>query len=123
MVRSLVDTFYDLVEAESPHIRAMLPRDTSTSRQKLYEYLSGWLGGPSLYMQRRGHPRLRLRHMPFDIGTAEAEEWMRCMRKAIAEAGIEDQVASFLESELARTAADMRNRPDPGVIVPKVNPA
>ncbi|HEX9864041.1 MAG TPA: group II truncated hemoglobin, partial [Acidimicrobiia bacterium] len=82
-VRALVEEFYDIIDAESPRLRAMLPRDTSTSRQKLYEFLSGWLGGPALYMERRGHPRLRLRHMPFDIGTPEAEEWMRCMAKAI----------------------------------------
>ncbi|HSK07659.1 MAG TPA: globin [Acidimicrobiia bacterium] len=75
-VRALVEAFYDLIEAESPVLRAMLPSNTATSRQKLYEFLSGWLGGPPLYMERRGHPRLRLRHMPFDIGSFEASEWM-----------------------------------------------
>ena len=120
VVRSLVERFYDLVEAESPHLRAMLPNDTATSRQKLYEFLSGWLGGPQLYTERRGHPRLRLRHMPFDIGTSEAEEWMRCMRKAVGEVGIEGPVAVFLEAELGQTAFGLRNRPDPGVIVPTV---
>jgi hemoglobin len=119
VVRALVECFYDLIEAESPDLRAMLPRDTSTSRQKLYEFLSGWLGGPPLYMERRGHPRLRLRHMPFDIGTPEAEEWMRCMRKAIEVVGIDEPTASFLSGELAKTAAGLRNRPDPGVIVPR----
>ncbi len=122
MVRSLVERFYDLIEAESPHLRAMLPENTSTSRQKLYEFLSGWLGGPPLYMERRGHPRLRLRHMRFDIGTPEAEEWMRCMRKAIASVGIEDPLASFLDTELRQAAQGLRNRLDPGVIVPTVSP-
>ena len=121
-VRALVEEFYDIIEAESPHLRGMLPRDTSTSRQKLYEFLSGWLGGPALYMERRGHPRLRLRHMPFDIGTPEAEEWMRCMAKAIVSVGIDDPAALFLSTELARTATGLRNRPDPGVIIPRVNP-
>jgi len=119
VVRALVEGFYDVIEAESPHLRAMLPRDTSTSRQKLYEFLSGWLGGPPLYMERRGHPRLRQRHMPFDIGSSEAEEWMRCMIQAISSVGIEDPAASFLASELGTTATGLRNRPDPGVIVPR----
>jgi hemoglobin len=121
VVRALVEGFYDLIEADSPPLRAMLPRDTSTSRQKLYEFLSGWLGGPPLYMERRGHPRLRLRHMPFDIGTPEAEEWMRCMRKAIASVGTEIRLASFLDRELGQAAQGLRNRPDPGVIVPTVS--
>jgi hemoglobin len=123
VVRSLVEKFYDVIEAESPHLRAMLPRDTSTSRQKLYEFLSGWLGGPPLYMERRGHPRLRLRHMPFDIGTPEAVEWMRCMSKAMTAVGVEDRLASFLETELGQAAHGLRNRPDPGVMVPSVSEA
>jgi hemoglobin len=118
-VRGLVDRFYDIIEAESPHLRAMLPKDTSTSRQKLYEFLSGWLGGPPLYQERRGHPRLRLRHMPFDIGSPEAEEWMRCMRRAMVASALRDPLLGFLDTELGRVAAGLRNRPDPGVIVPR----
>jgi hemoglobin len=121
VVRALVEEFYDIIEAESPGLRAMLPANTSTSRQKLYEFLSGWLGGPSLYMERRGHPRLRLRHMPFDIGTEEAEEWVRCMNQAIVAVGIAGPVATFLSSEMHRTAIGLRNRPDPGVIVPRIS--
>jgi hemoglobin len=115
-VRSLVETFYDVIESESPHLRAMLPRDTSTSRQKLYEFLSGWMGGPQLYAERRGHPRLRLRHMPFSIGTFEAEEWMRCMLRAMSETGVTAAAAAYFEHELRKTALWMRNRPDPGII-------
>ena len=120
-VRGLVDRFYDIIEGESPHLRAMLPKDTSTSRQKLYEFLSGWLGGPSLYQDRRGHPRLRLRHMPFDIGSPEAEEWIRCMRKAMVTSRLSDPLLTFLDTELGRVAVGLRNRPDPGVIVPRVS--
>ena len=72
-VRRLVETFYDRVDAESPTLRAMLPRDDTGSRQKLFEFLSGWIGGPQLYIERRGHPKMRLRHLPFAIGIAEAE--------------------------------------------------
>lgn len=123
VVRALVERFYDLIESESPVLRAMLPRDTTNSRQKLYEFLSGWMGGPQLYVERRGHPRLRLRHMPFDIGTSEAEEWMACMRKAMAETGIPPAATSYLDAELGQSAMWMRNRPDSGVIVPVVSPS
>ncbi len=121
-VRALADVFYDVVERSAPTLAAMLPRDTSGSRQKLYEFLSGWLGGPNLYWERRGHPRLRLRHMPFDIGTAEAEEWARCMDEAIDLVGIPEPAASWLAGRLREVAVGLRNRPDPGVIVPSVGP-
>lgn len=109
-VRGLVDAFYDIIEAESPALRGMLPRSTSGSREKLYEYLSGWLGGPPLYTAKRGHPRLRMRHMPFSIGQAEAEEWMRCMRKAMTQVGLDGPIRGFLDSKLEPLAAHMVNR-------------
>ena len=117
-VRALVDAFYDRVEAESPVLADMLPRDTRGSRQKLFEFLSGWLGGPNLYWERRGHPRLRLRHMPFSIGTPEAEEWARCMDSAIADVDVPEPAAAWLAGRLREVAVGLRNRPDPGVIVP-----
>ena len=118
-VRAVVETFYDRIEAESPVLRAMLPRDTSGSREKLFEFLSGWLGGPNLYWERRGHPRLRLRHMPFAIGTAEAEEWARCMDLAIADAAIAGPAGAWMGGRLREVAVGLRNQPDPGVIVPR----
>jgi hemoglobin len=108
-VRALVDVFYDEVEATSPVLRKMLPADMSGSRQKLYEFLSGWTGGPPLYWERRGHPALRLRHSPFTIGEFEAAEWARCMRRAIVVSGIRDPLAEFLGSELGRAAVQLRN--------------
>ncbi len=117
-MRAVVDAFYDRIEAESPSLRAMLPRDTSGSRDKLYEFLSGWLGGPNLYWERRGHPRLRLRHMPFDIGTDEAREWARCMDLAIGDAEVPDPAGSWMAGRLREVAIGLRSRADPGVIVP-----
>ena len=108
-VRRLVEALYDRIDAESPRLRAMLPRDDSGSRQKLFEYLSGWLGGPSLYVEKRGHPRLRMRHLPFPIGPDDADEWMRCMRLAMAETGVEGDLARFLDERLSALASHMVN--------------
>ena len=109
-VRSLVEAFYDRIDAESPRLRAMLPRDDSGSRRKLFEYLSGWLGGPNLYIEKRGHPRLRMRHIAFPIGSDEAEEWMRCMRLAMTETEVSGDVARFLDDRLSSLASHMENR-------------
>jgi hemoglobin len=106
----LVETFYDIIEAESPELRAMLPVKTTGSREKLYEYLSGWLGGPPLYTAKRGHPQLRRRHLPFPIGTPQAEEWMRCMRKALDQTGTTGPIRVFLEEKLEPLALHMVNR-------------
>lgn len=109
-VRRLVDTFYDTIEAESPSLRAMLPRDTSGSREKLYEFLSGWMGGPQLYWEKRGHPRLRMRHFPFSIGDPEAAEWMRCMSLAMASCGLPGPLREFLHDRFEESALHLRNR-------------
>lgn len=109
-VRALVETFYDVVEAESPVLREMLPSNTSTSRIKLFEFLSGWLGGPSLYIKKRGHPRLRMRHFPFAIGDYEAGEWMRCMEKAMDSNDITGPLRQFLTEKLTESALHMRNQ-------------
>jgi hemoglobin len=111
-VRALVDNFYDIIDAESPVLRAMLPSDMSISRQKLYEFLSGWMGGPQLYFERRGHPRLRLRHIPFPIDTHAAEEWTRCMSKALAAIDAGESIRTYLERELGTIAHGLRNTPD-----------
>lgn len=109
-VRRLADVFYDTVEADSPTIRAMLPANTGVSRQKLYEFLSGWMGGPPLYWERRGHPALRMRHAPFPIDAAAAEEWAACMRTALARCDIPEPARTWLGEELGRVAAMLRNR-------------
>ena len=109
-VRALVDRFYDLVDSTAPTLRAMLPRDDSGSRAKLYEFLSGWLGGPPLYVERRGHPRLRMRHFPFAIGEDEVAEWLRCMGGALDESGVAGGLRSFLDEQFALSARHLRNR-------------
>jgi hemoglobin len=86
-VRGLVDRFYDLMDElpETYGLRQLHPADLTGSRQSLFEFLSGWFGGPPLYIEKKGHPRLRMRHMPFAIGPAERDQWMLCMRTALEE--------------------------------------
>jgi hemoglobin len=86
-VRRLVDRFYDLMDElpETYGLRQLHPADLTGSRQSLFEFLSGWFGGPPLYIEKKGHPRLRMRHMPFAIGPAERGQWMLCMRTALDE--------------------------------------
>lgn len=110
-VRALVDRFYDYME-ELPvarGIRAMHPDDMTESRQKLYEFFSGWLGGPPLFHQRRGHPRLRARHLPFAIGDAERDAWMACMNRALADCVDNAELRQALSAALSRVADHMRN--------------
>ncbi|HSF84534.1 MAG TPA: group II truncated hemoglobin [Acidimicrobiia bacterium] len=109
-VRRLADLFYDQVDAAAPTLRAMLPRNDATSRQKLYEFLSGWLGGPNLYMEKRGHPRLRMRHFPFEIGRDEVIDWLRCMAAALDELGVDGQLRAYLDVQFTRSALWMQNK-------------
>lgn len=109
-VRALSDAFYDVIEEESSTLRAMLPASTRNTRKKFAMYLSGWLGGPPLYEEKWGHPRLRMRHMPFSIGSDEAEEWMRCMSKAMDRVEVSEPLRTFLEGKLGPLVLHMRNR-------------
>ncbi|MCB9760810.1 MAG: group II truncated hemoglobin [Alphaproteobacteria bacterium] len=111
-VRALVDTFYDLMDTlpEAAGIRALHPADLSGSREKLYLFLVGWTGGPMLYVERYGHPRLRARHLPFPIGDAEAEAWMLCMTEALDECVPDDRLRDELGRAFRRIAGHMRNR-------------
>ena len=86
-VRTLVDRFYTLMDEwpETYALRQLHPQDLNGARQRLFDFLSGWLGGPALYTEKNGHPRLRMRHMPYAIGLAERDQWMMCMRTALNE--------------------------------------
>jgi hemoglobin len=75
-------------------------------------FLSGWLGGPNLYIERHGQPRLRMRHFPFSIGTLERDQWIACMRQAAAEVGIDEPLRNGPLEALFKTADHLRNRQD-----------
>lgn len=109
-VAAIADRFYDVVEESSPTLVAMLPEDTSGSRRKLHQFLSGWTGGPPLYWEEHGHPRLRLRHAPFPIDPAAADEWARCMSEAIDAVDMPERAAAFLREQLGKAALTLINR-------------
>ena len=111
-VRQLVDRFYDLMDLEPvfSELRAMHPTTLDGSRDKLFWFLCGWLGGPDHFVERFGHPRLRARHMPFAIGVKERDQWMACMRQAMAEAALAPALTTRLDAALLGTADWMRNR-------------
>ncbi len=109
VLRRLVDCFYDRMDEDSPLLRAMHPADDQNSRRNLFDFLSGWMGGPNLYVDRKGHPRLRMRHMPFAIGQTEAEEWVRCMRDALEQTGVAEPLRTYLHTHLEKQAHHVRN--------------
>jgi hemoglobin len=111
-VRALVDRFYDLMDLEPAFtgIRALHPTTLDGSRAKLNMFLSGWLGGPDLYQQRFGHPRLRARHLPYEIGIAERDQWMACMQQAMQECELDAALQERLAAAFANTADWMRNK-------------
>ena len=109
----LVDRFYDLMGLEPAFagIRQLHPGTLDGSRDKLFWFLCGWLGGPDLYVARFGHPRLRARHLPYAIGVAERDQWLACMRQAMQEQGVEPALCERLADAFFGTADLMRNRP------------
>jgi hemoglobin len=111
-MRALVDRFYDLMDLEPAYagIRALHPGVLDGSRDKLYWFLCGWLGGPDHYVQRHGHPRLRARHLPYSIGIAERDQWLACMAQAMREQQLDEALAQRLAASFFGTADWMRNR-------------
>lgn len=113
-VRRLVDRFYELVDSapEAATIRALHAKSLKASRDKLHLYLMMWTGGPPVYSDRYGHPRLRMRHFPFHIGSRERDEWLWCMDHALAEHEMPDELRAHLRERLHALADHMRNQPD-----------
>ena len=110
-VHALVERFYDLMDLEPKYaqLRAAHGTELASARDKLYWFLCGWLGGPSHYEDRFGHPRLRMRHMPFRIGIAERDQWLACMDQAMGEVGIDPVLRERLNESFYKTADWMRN--------------
>jgi len=113
-VRGLVDRFYDLMDLEAAYagIRKLHPATLDGSRDKLFWFLCGWLGGPDHYIDRFGHPMLRARHLPYAIASSERDQWMACMIQAMEETSVDPALAARLAEAFFGTADWMRNRRD-----------
>jgi hemoglobin len=111
-VARLCDRFYERMDStpQFKELRDMHPADLKGSRDKLYMFLSGWFGGPDLFVEQFGHPRLRARHMPFAIGVKERDQWVACMVLAMEDVGIEENIRKILIGNFFNTADFMRNR-------------
>ena len=111
-VRTLVDRFYDLMDLEAAYtdLRRAHGPDLTHARDKLYWFLSGWLGGPDHYIDRFGHPRLRARHLPFAIGLRERDQWLACMNQAMIECRVDEELRVRLQQAFFQTADWMRNQ-------------
>ena len=111
-VARLCDRFYALMDSvpQFQELRAMHPEDLQGSRDKLFMFLSGWFGGPDLFVEKFGHPRLRGRHMPFAIGIKERDQWVACMVLAMDEVGIDPAIRAKLLENFFNTADFMRNK-------------
>lgn len=107
----LVDRFYALMDElpEAYTARKIHPESLAGANEALFEFLSGWLGGPPLYTEKKGHPRLRMRHLPYAIGPTERDEWMLCMRMALDEQVADEALREGLHHALAQLADHMVN--------------
>jgi len=111
-LKKLVTLFYDNMDTlpEAKLVRNLHAKDLKSSREKLFMFLSGWMGGPDRYIAAFGHPRLRARHLPFPIGIEERDQWLMCMRKALEELAIDRMFKEQLMSSFTQTADHMMNK-------------
>lgn len=111
-IRQLVETFYDIMDSDpkAEPIRVMHQADLTSAREKLFMFLTGWTGGPQLYIERYGHPMLRKRHLPFAVDESARDQWMYCMIKAMHQLGYEDALMQRLSAQLYGVADFMRNQ-------------
>lgn len=114
VVLRLAERFYDVMERDEPALTAIHRRDelghiARESRERFGLFLVGWLGGPQTYMERHGHPRLRMRHGHLAIGAALRDAWMRCMTTALDDLAVTGDVRAFVEARLGEVATFLRN--------------
>ncbi len=111
-IRNLVERFYYYMDTlpEAKGIRDIHQADLTSAETKLFKYMTGWLGGPNLYIEEYGHPMLRARHLPFAIGESERDQWMLCMNKAIDEVPMDPRLKTSLQTALQDLATHMINK-------------
>jgi hemoglobin len=111
-IRSLVDRFYFYMDIlpEAQGIRSMHQANLASAKDKLFKFLSGWLGGPNLFIEEFGHPMLRRRHFPFKIGPSERDQWMLCVNKALDEIAMDPRLHTNIQTALQDLATHMINQ-------------
>ena len=114
-VRAIVGRFYEAMTELEPALARLHPCDAEgrvapESREKFALYFIGWLGGPQDYVAQHGHPRLRMRHAHVPVDAPMVDAWMRCMRRALEQSGVDPEVREFLDRALLPVAAFMQNR-------------
>ena len=110
-IRQLVNRFYELMDElpETYAVRQIHPESLAGSAESLFEYLSGWFGGPSLYIAKKGHPRLRMRHAPYAVSPTMRDQWMLCMTMALTEQVTDETLRDSLIQIFAQMADHMIN--------------
>ena len=111
-VRRLVRRFFELMDTlpEAAPCRGVFPADLEDSRQKFFEFMNGWLGGPKIYLKRRGAPKLRRRHFLVNIGSAQRDAWLMCFRRAAEETIADETARDMLLPQVESIAYYLQNR-------------
>lgn len=114
VLRALVKRFYEVMDTmpEVQSLRQMHSPSLESAEEKLFMFLSGWLGGPNLFVEKHGHPMLRARHLPFKISKTERDQWMICMVQAFDDVKIAEPMRSDVLHSLLNLANHMRNQPE-----------
>ncbi len=113
-VRALASAFYEAMDRlpEARTIRAMHGESLDGIKEKMFEYLSGWMGGPRLYYEKYGSVCLGHPHAAYAIGSAERDQWLQCMDAALEAVDASPQVRAILKLPMARMADALRTRDD-----------
>ena len=113
-IRALVQRFYYLMDElpEAFGVRKLHGADLKDAEEKLFMFLSGWMGGPQRYVEQFGHPRLRMRHITFSIGDAERDQWMLCMNQAMQDVVEDEGLRQELSAAFGKVADFMKNKPE-----------
>lgn len=116
-IRDLVCAFYDIMDTlpEAAGVRAMHAQDLGPMKEKLAEYLIGWMGGPPLYADKYGTVCMTEPHEHYHIGPAERDQWLMCMDRALEQTGASDEVVEMLKIPMFRIADTVRNREGPSI--------
>ncbi len=111
-IRAICNAFYDIMDSlpEAAEIRRMHAQDLGPMKEKLGDYLVGWMGGPPRYADKHGTVCMTEPHEPYPIGPRERDQWLLCMEKALEAEQVEDEVREMLKVPLFRVADAVRNR-------------